>query len=81
MGSRWVVAAIAVTAIAGCSSEPPEYKPGPGALVAGTAQVTINGQDTGTTDAVQCSSTGGLTIIDTGDQAAGVTAIVRRMPT
>lgn len=76
MGSRWVVAAIAVAPIAGCSSEPPEYKPGPGALVAGTAQVTINGQDTGTTDAVQCSSTGALTTIDTGDDAAGVTAIV-----
>jgi ipoprotein LpqH len=67
---------VAVAAIAGCSSEPPEYKPVPGALVAGTAQVTINGQDTGTTDAVQCSSAGSLTMIDTGDQAAGVTAMV-----
>ena len=62
--------------IAGCSSEQPEYKPPPGALVAGTAQVTINGQNTGTTDAVQCSSTGSLTTIDTGDQEAGVTAMV-----
>jgi ipoprotein LpqH len=73
---RWVVAATAVTAIAGCSSEPPDYQPPPGALAAGTAQVTINGQDTGTTDAVQCSSTGSLTTITTGDQASGVTAMV-----
>jgi lipoprotein LpqH len=67
---------VAFTAIAGCSSEPPEYKPAPGALVAGTAQVTVNGQNTGTTAAVQCSSTGYLTTIDTGDQASGVTAMI-----
>lgn len=76
MRYRWVVAAAAVTAIAGCSSEPPDYQPPPGALVAGTAQVTINGQDTGTTDAVQCNSTGSLTTITTGDQASGVTAMI-----
>jgi lipoprotein LpqH len=73
---RWAVAATAVTAIAGCSSEPPDYQPPPGALAAGTAQVTVNGQDTGTTEAVQCSSTGSLTTITTGDQASGVTAMV-----
>jgi ipoprotein LpqH len=67
---------MAVTAIAGCSSEPPEYQPPAGALAAGTAQVTVNGQDTGTTDAVQCTSTGSLTTITTGDQASGVTAMV-----
>jgi lipoprotein LpqH len=70
------VAAVAVTAMTGCSSEPPEYKPAPGALVAGTAQVTVNGQDTGTTEAVQCSSLGSLTMINTGDQASGVAATV-----
>lgn len=76
MKYQWIGAAAAVTAIAGCSSEPPEYQPPPGTLVAGTAQVTINGQDTGTTEAVQCSSTGSLTTIDTGDQASGITAMV-----
>jgi ipoprotein LpqH len=70
------VAAVAVAAMTGCSSEPPEYKPAPGALVAGTAQVTVNGQDTGTTEAVQCSSLGSLTTINTGDQASGVAAMV-----
>ena len=63
-------------AVAGCSSQPPEYQPPPGDLVAGTAQVTVNGQDTGTTEAVQCSSTGSLTIIETGDQTSGVMAMV-----
>jgi ipoprotein LpqH len=73
---RWVGAAAAVIAIAGCSSESPQYQAPPGALVAGTAQVTVNGQDTGTTNAVQCSSTGSLTTIDTGDQSSGITAMV-----
>ena len=76
MRYRWVGAAVAVTAIAGCSSETPQYQPPPGALVAGTAQVTVNGQDSGTTNAVQCSSTGSLTTIDTGDQSSGITAMV-----
>ncbi|HJT94351.1 MAG TPA: lipoprotein LpqH [Mycobacterium sp.] len=76
MKIQWIGAAVAVTAIAGCSSEPPEYQPPPGALTAGTAQVTINGQDTGTTETVQCTSTGSLTTIDTGDPASGVTAMV-----
>jgi lipoprotein LpqH len=73
---RWFVGAAAMLAAAGCSSQPPEYQPPPGALVAGTAQVTVNGQDTGTTDAVQCSSTGSLTTIETGDPVSGVTAMV-----
>jgi hypothetical protein len=62
--------------LAACSSPPPEYRPPAGALVAGTAHVTVNGQDTGTTDAVQCNATGHLTTITTGDQASGVTAMV-----
>lgn len=63
-------------ALAGCSSGPPEFQPGPGMLVAGTAQVTVNGEDAGTTDAVQCASTGTLTTITTGDDASGVTAMI-----
>ena len=63
-------------ALAGCSSPPPEYQPPPGALVAGTAQVTVNGEDAGTTEAVQCLSIGPLTTITTGDDASGVTAMV-----
>jgi hypothetical protein len=63
-------------AIAGCSSGPPDYKPQPGTLVAGTAQVSVNGQNAGTTEAVDCSSTGPLTTITTGDQTSGVTTLV-----
>jgi len=63
-------------ALAGCSSGPPPYQPGPGNLVAGTAQTTVNGQNAGTTDSVQCTTLGTLTIIRTGDDASGVTALV-----
>ena len=73
-----VVAAAGVVAggIAGCSSGPPPAEPQPGTLVAGTAQVTVNGQDTGTTEPVQCMPAGTLTTITTGDNASGVTAMV-----
>lgn len=73
---RWVAITAAALAIPGCSSGPPEYEPAPGTLVAGTAQVTVNGQDAGTTGAVQCDAIGPLTTITTGDQSSGVTAMV-----
>ena len=60
----------------GARRSPPPAKPQPGTLVAGTAQVTVNGQDTGTTEAVQCVPAGTLTTITTGDDASGVTAMV-----
>lgn len=68
-------AAVFALAVAGCSS-PPEYTPVAGELVAGTAHVTINGQDAGTTDAVQCNQTEWLTTISTGDQESGVQAML-----
>jgi len=70
----WVVAAV-VLGVAGCSS-PPDYTPAPGTLVAGTAQLTVNGQNIGKTEAVQCTPAGSLTTITTGDQASGVTALI-----
>ncbi len=36
----------------------------------------MNGADAGTTHAVQCTTIGPLTIIRTGDEASGVTALV-----
>ena len=45
-------------------------------LVAGTAQVTVNGQNIGTTEAVDCTPAGSLTTISTGDQTSGVTALI-----
>jgi lipoprotein LpqH len=68
--------AAAALALAGCSSGPPEYQPPAGSLIAGTAQATVNGQDAGTTDAVQCTAIGPLTIITTGDAAGAHTALV-----
>ncbi len=69
-------AGIAVGGLAGCSSEPEQAEPQPGTLVAGTAQVTVNGIDTGTTEVVQCMPAGSLTTITTGNNASGVTAMV-----
>ncbi len=71
-----MAAAAAVLALAGCSSGPPDYQAAPGTLVAGTAQMTVNGQNIGTTEAVQCTPAGSLTTITTGDQTSGITALV-----
>ncbi len=71
-----MAAAAATLAIGGCSSGPPDYQPAPGTLVAGTAQLTVNGQNIGTTDAVQCTPAGSLTTIITGDQTSGVSALI-----
>jgi lipoprotein LpqH len=76
VNTQWVVAAATLLAVSGCSSQPPGPQLPPGALIAGTAQVTVNSQNTGTTEAVQCTPAGSLTTITTGDQASGVTALV-----
>lgn len=79
MITRWAlnafVAAAALT-VAGCSSQPSDYQPPPGGLIAGTAQMTVNGQDTGTTDLVQCSTVGPMTMIKTGATNAGAFAMI-----
>ncbi len=38
--------------------------------------MTVNGQNTGITEAVQCSPAGSLTTITTGDQTSGVSALI-----
>ena len=73
-----MAAAAATLAVGGCSSEPPDYQPAPGTLVVGTAQLTVNGQNTGTTEAVQCTPAGSPTTITTGDQASGVSALISK---
>ena len=65
----------ALGVVAGCSSPPP-VTPQPGTLVIGTAAVTVNDVDTGSTDAVACTTAGPLTTITTGDAASGITALV-----
>ncbi len=70
-----VLAAVAA-ASAACSSSPQAAPPPPGALSPGTAEVTIDGRDAGTTHAVSCSPAGFLTSITTGDDASGISALV-----
>jgi len=70
-----VAALAALGVVAGCSSPPPA-KPQPGTLVVGTAAVTVNDVDAGSTDAVACTAAGALTTITTGDAQSGVTALV-----
>jgi lipoprotein LpqH len=62
------------TAVGACSSSPTSLPPG--ALPAGTAKVTINDRALPETTAVKCTTIGPLTTIATGDQAAGITALV-----
>ena len=68
--------AAATLALAACSSGPPAYQPAPGTLVPGTAQMTVNGQNIGTTEAVQCTPAGSLTTITTGDETSGITSLI-----
>jgi ipoprotein LpqH len=68
-------ALLVVGGVAGCSSPAPERVP-PGALPAGTAEVSVNGTDLGKTDAVSCTTIGPLTTIKTGDDDAGTVSAV-----
>ncbi len=79
MQNRFVAvtsAALVVVGLAGCSSQPAAAPPRAGTLPAGTAKVTINGADVGTSQQVSCAPTGPLTTITTGNNDAGVTALV-----
>jgi lipoprotein LpqH len=73
---RLVAVSAASLALAACSSQPSEPTLLPGELAAGTAKITVDGKDTGTTDAVQCTPAGSLTTVGTGDQNSGVTVLV-----
>lgn len=66
----------AVATCAACSSDPAAAPLPEGALAAGTAQITVDGRDGGTTHQVQCSSMGFQTAITTGTDASGTTAMV-----
>lgn len=58
-----------------CSSPPPAENE-PGALPIGTATVTINDTDAGTTDAVSCTTAGSVVTITTGDDKSGSISVV-----
>jgi ipoprotein LpqH len=70
------MAAVAATALVGCTSAPPEERSSPGTLSAGTARITVNDNDLGQFHAVQCTRAGDLTMITTGNDESGSTAVV-----
>jgi lipoprotein LpqH len=75
---RWffnaTTAALIAAGAAACSS--PVASPPRGELPSGTAKVTINDRALPAMTAVKCAPIASLTTIATGDQAAGVTALV-----
>lgn len=84
MRGRVVTAAsLAVLGVAGCSSQQPASTLPPWALASGTAKVTVNDTDTGTSHAVACQSIESLTTISIGNAATGINAVVdnTRTPT
>ena len=69
------LAALLLATAVGCSS--PDEEPLPaGALVPGTAVITINDQDLGVVTSVGCTSAGSLMTITTGDDTKGSTSVV-----
>jgi lipoprotein LpqH len=68
------VAAVVIGTAVGCSSD--SAKPKPGVLPPGTAHLTVDGKDAGSTGAVHCDAIESFLTIKTGDDAAGSTAMV-----
>ena len=64
-----VAAAVLVVGLAGCGGQPP-------ALGGTTANVSIDGKDSGNPHAVRCSQTGWAWTIATPDKAKGFTAVL-----
>lgn len=75
VGAIVLAAGLAIGSAAGCSS-PPQEQPQPGALVAGTAEVTVNDQSLGKVKSVDCTPAGDTMTITTGDQNSGTTILV-----
>ena len=64
---RGWLAALLIGCVAGCSAQAHSARPALGTLGAGTARITVNGQELGQTDAVRCLVTPPLLTIVTGD--------------
>jgi ipoprotein LpqH len=78
---KYMIVAVTVAALmaggsAGCSSDPPPAKPKRGTSPPGTARITIDGKDAGTTTSVECGAVGSRTTIRTGDETSGVTILL-----
>ena len=69
-------ATLLIGAAAGCSSGPDPAPLQTGALFPGTAEVTVNGQNLGKFESVQCTPAGTLMTITTGDQSSGTTSVI-----
>jgi hypothetical protein len=77
MMTRAMVAGIAVAALlAGCSSGPQAEPQRQGTLPGGTAKLSIDDRETADQQNVSCVVTGGVTMIDIGDEQSGSTAVV-----
>jgi hypothetical protein len=75
-----LIAGLAATVLivggsAGCSSDPPP-KPKRGTLPPGTAHLSVDGADLGTTEAVRCTNIAWSMTIATGDDDQGATVMV-----
>jgi lipoprotein LpqH len=70
-----VAVALVIGGSTGCSSGPPP-RPKRGTLPPGTAALSVDGADVGTTEAVRCSEIAWSTTIATGDDDAGATVMV-----
>ena len=71
-----VAGAVLVVGIAAGCSSPPQQQRQPGALVPGTAEVTVNDQKLGTFQSVSCTPAGDTMTITTGNENSGTTAVV-----
>jgi lipoprotein LpqH len=69
-------AALMIGGSAGCSSGLAHVTPKQGVLPPGTAYLTIDGEDAGSTGSVHCAAVESLLTIKTGDGAAGATVMV-----
>ena len=70
-----IATALIIGAISGCSQHA-GAQTAPGALPPGTAEVTIDNHDLGTTYFVACSPVGTMTTITTGEAGRGTTSVV-----
>ncbi len=68
-------AVLVVGIAAGCSS-PPQQQRQAGALIPGTAEVTINDQKLGEFKTVDCTPAGDTMTISTGSSTSGTTALI-----
>jgi ipoprotein LpqH len=69
-------AGVLLAGITGCSQSTTPAQP-PGGLPPNTAHVTIDGKDAGAVNDLRCAQTGSLYSIETGDNKAGVTAMIQ----